>query len=122
MCTFYGCSKLMSVTIPEGVISISGGAFEKCSSLTDITIPESVTEIGGYAFYECNSLTSVYCKATAPSDIYWDNEWHAFDNNASDRKIYVPAGSVEAYKSAEGWSEYASAIVGYDFENGVVVE
>ena len=38
-----------------------------------------------------------------------------FYNNASGRKIYVPSNSVSAYKSASGWSDYASAIVGYDF-------
>ena len=30
--------------------------------------------------------------------------------------IYVPAESVEAYKAATNWSEYAADIVGYDFE------
>lgn len=45
-----------------------------------------------------------------------------FYNNASDRKIYVPMESVEAYKSADGWAYYADSIVGYDFENGVVVK
>ena len=38
-----------------------------------------------------------------------------FDSNDPDRKIYVPTASVEAYKSAEGWSEYAKYIEGYDF-------
>ena len=37
-------------------------------------------------------------------------------NNASGRKIYVPAESVDAYKSAEFWSDYADDIVAYDFE------
>ena len=122
MCTFYGCSNLISVTIPEGVLSIHEGVFENCSSLTSITIPESVTEIGGYAFSGCSNLKNVYCKATKPSDIYWDNEWFAFENNAPDRKIYVPTASVDTYKSAKGWSEYKTAIVGYDFDNDVVVE
>ena len=45
-----------------------------------------------------------------------------FYNNASDRKIYVPEDSVRQYKIAKYWSEYADAIVGYDFENGEVVE
>lgn len=74
-----------------------------------------VTTIGDYAFLYCSGLTSVYCKATTPStaDIY--DSWHAFDENASDRKIYVPIESVEAYKSAQGWSDYADAIVGYEF-------
>jgi hypothetical protein len=38
-----------------------------------------------------------------------------FYNNASDRKIYVPRNSVNAYKAANGWKEYASDIEGYDF-------
>ena len=84
-----------------------------------MNIPDSVTKIGGWAFSHCTSLTSVYCKATTPPALDYTD---VFDYNGSDRKIYVPVGSVEAYKSATYWSEYASAIVGYDFENGVVVE
>ncbi len=42
-------------------------------------------------------------------------EYSMFYNNASDRKIYVPMESVEAYKSASYWSDYADAIVGYNF-------
>ena len=38
-----------------------------------------------------------------------------FYANATGRKIYVPMESVEAYKSAYGWSDYADSIVGYDF-------
>ena len=38
-----------------------------------------------------------------------------FNYNASGRKIYVPMKSVEAYKSATYWSDYADAIVGYNF-------
>ena len=36
-------------------------------------------------------------------------------NNASDLKIYVPTASVDAYKAAAYWRDYASSIVGYDF-------
>ncbi len=42
--------------------------------------------------------------------------WSAFHGNASGRKIYVPMESVEAYKSADSWADYADSIVGYDFE------
>ena len=38
-----------------------------------------------------------------------------FNDNASGRKIYVPMESVEAYKSAEYWKNYADAIEGYNF-------
>ena len=108
---FYGCSSLTSVIIPDSVTTIGYSAFYGCSSLTSVTIPDSVTEIGDSAFAYCDSLTSVYCKATTPSTGgFW-----MFDNNASGRTIYVPMESVEAYKSAEGWSEYADSIVGYNF-------
>ena len=115
---FYACKKLSNVIIGNGVINIGGSAFGYCSSLTSITIPDSVTAIGSRAFYLCSSLTSVYCKATTPPTIETyslDNKWSAFYGNDDDRKIYVPMESVDAYKSAEGWSDYADAIVGYDF-------
>ena len=51
--------EVTSYTIPSGVTSISGAAFEGCTSLTSVTIPDGVTSIGKYAFYNCTSLTSV---------------------------------------------------------------
>ena len=109
---------LTEYNIPYAVTKIGRYAFADCWSLTSVTIPNSVTTVGFGAFWSCSSLTSVYCKATTPPNAQTDfyGDWVAFDYNAPGRKIYVPTASVEAYKSAEGWSEYASAIVGYNFE------
>ena len=116
---FAGCTSLTSVNIPDSVTTIGNSAFWACTSLTSVNIGDSVTTIGDYAFRSCNSLKRVYCKATTPPAL---GGTYVFYDNGSGRKIYVPAGSVEAYKSADGWNEYADAIVGYDFENGVVIE
>jgi hypothetical protein len=57
--TFWSCSSLSNITIPESVTSIGNYAFLGCSSLTSITIPEGVTNIGEDAFFNCRSLTKI---------------------------------------------------------------
>lgn len=44
---------------------------------------------------------------------YLDDNW---DIKPIGCMIYVPTESVEAYKTATYWSDYADAIEGYDFE------
>ena len=114
---FYHCDSLTSVNIPDSVTWIGYEAFSDCDSLTSVNIPDSVTTIGNYAFSDCNSLTSVYCMATTPPALGYNafKYWNGSDYVPYGCDIYVPVGSVNAYKSAEYWSEYASAIVGYYF-------
>ena len=109
--TFYDCHRLTSINIPDGVALIGSHAFCYCSSLANITIPYSVTSIGIDAFKYCSGLISIYCKPTIPPTL-GDS---AFYNISLSAKIYVPTASVDAYKSASGWSSYASMIEGYDF-------
>ena len=56
---FYGCTNLKYISIPNSVTSIGGEAFRDCTSLTSISIPDSVTDMGSYLFRGCTSLTSV---------------------------------------------------------------
>ena len=111
--TFYSCSVLNSVNMPNSVTDIGDLAFNGCSSLTSVSIPKNVVSIGDYAFSNCSALKTVYCKPTTPpTSDFWGG---MFDKNASSRKIYVPTESVNAYKTAKYWSDYASYIEGCDF-------
>ena len=111
-------SKRGFITIPKGVKKIGKSAFEGCSSLTSITIPNSVTKIGEGAFSLCSSQTFIYCKATTPPKLEGGGIIYT---NASVLKIYIPKSEgstvLEAYKSAEGWKDYADIIEEYDFGN-----
>lgn len=108
---FYECDGLASITIPNSVISIGNNAFTSCGNLASIIIPESVTSIGQDAFNQCLKLTEVYCKGTTPPT----GGNRMFNNNHSKRTIFVPTESVDDYKTATYWKNYAKYIVEYDF-------
>ena len=101
---FQLCYSLTAITIPEGMTSIGNYAFRYCG-LTAITIPEGVTSIEKYAFYGCSSLTAITCHAMTPPTIGASN---TFNKVTKSIPVYVPAGSVEAYKAAEYWSEFTN--------------
>ena len=102
---FNGCSGLTSIIIPEGLTSIGENAFSRCSGLTGIIIPENVTSIGSSAFSSCSSLTSIIVKPGTPPT----GGVYMFDRT-NYAPIYVPAGSLNAYKTAEYWSNYSDRI------------
>lgn len=102
---FANCQSLTSLTIGENVSVISNTAFFRCTSLGNVTIPSSVTILGQEAFSTCTGLASITCNAVNPPELM--RPYPAFDNT-NNCPIYVPAESVDAYKTA--WPAYADRI------------
>ena len=103
---FYGCSSLTSIVIPNGITYLENRVFAGCNALTSVTIPSSVTSFSEIVFQGCTSLVNVTVEATTPPTLRYD----PFYYSPSSLVIYVPAESVEAYKTASYWSTYASKI------------
>ncbi|MHB9142328.1 MAG: leucine-rich repeat protein [Paludibacter sp.] len=91
-------SSLKTVKLPSTLTSIESMAFMNCTGLTYVFIPSKVTSIGGEAFYFCSSLKSIVCLNSTPPAF---NYPYNYLNNPT---IYVPASSVNIYKSSNGWS------------------
>ena len=92
---FGNCTNLSSVSIPNSVIAIGEGAFYNCTSLTTITFPEGVTSIEPKTFYKCNSLTS-----TNMSDSITSIGEYAFKDCKGLSSITIPENCTDIGKEA----------------------
>ena len=113
---FYDCNKITNVIIPDGVSTIGTYAFASCANLSSVTLGSGITSIGAYSFSSNSKLVSVYCKALTPPTLstgYTSDT--AFNDNATNRKFYVPSASLSKYIADERWQKYSSYIVGYTF-------
>lgn len=98
-------SPITSLTIGSHPTSIGDSMFRTCTKLTTLVIPSNISSITGYAFDGCSGLTSITVESATPPTL-GSNVF----NDTNNCPIYVPSGSVNAYKAASGWSNYASRI------------
>lgn len=99
--TFSFCQSLISVpNIPSGVTSMYN-TFYSCLSLVSVPpIPSGVTEMS-FTFNVCPSLKEVTLLHTTPPKYY-------NTLNSSIETIYIPDEAADAFKTATGWSQFAS--------------
>ena len=122
---FYGCTSLTAIRIPGTVKTVGDNSFHDCSALASLELAEGVEELGTLAFRNCSALTQVTLPASltevgirafgghGPSIVFTSlattPPYHngGYPLGAEDGvTLYVPQGSLEAYKSAFGWGDY----------------
>ena len=64
---FRGCKGLVTLFVPEGVVTVEDTAFFDCRNLISVTLPESLSVIGDSAFHFCESLTAISIPALVTS-------------------------------------------------------
>ena len=129
-----------NISIPEKVTQdgveykvtkIGEGAFQNNTGLTDVTIPASIISIGSSAFAGCKNLKSitVYNKTPISLSAIGTRGFTRTDSGSVfegvDKEtciLYVPEGSVDAYKAASEWKDFKNILpIGTTGIQGIVV-
>lgn len=95
----YSQEKLVNISLPKTLRYIGNYAFAFFPSMQYLEIPENVTTMGTDIFYESNNLKTIKINAVAPPMV-------GSFNGTSQRKVYVPDGSLHAYRLANPWNNY----------------
>ena len=118
-----------NVSIPESVThngveykvtEISAGAFQNNTGLTEVLIPASITSIGANAFAGCTNLKSITVYNSTPINLSvisargltrTESSSSVFEGvNKETCILYVPEGSVDAYKVAPVWKDFKNIL------------
>lgn len=98
---FAFCSKLKKIIIDEGFEEACPGTFTWTGAKL-IDMPSTTKRIDGYHTFYCTENPILILRAAVPP--VTDSELHYLT------AIYVPDNSVNAYKSAKVWGDYADKI------------
>lgn len=89
--------KLANISLPKTLRYIGNYAFAYLPSMQYLEIPENVTTMGTDIFYQSNNLKTIKINAVAPPMV-------GGFSGTSQRKVYVPDGSLHAYRLATPWN------------------
>ena len=84
-------------------------AFSGCATIKELSFGPSVEEIHEHALFNCKDLTSVTFNSPQPPTVYPGTSLALEPGTI----IHVPAASLEAYRTAPGWSAYAHRMLGF---------
>lgn len=112
------------------VTEIAADAFKDNKELKEVTIPGTVTKIGDGAFAGCENLRNIYVYAQEPISLTAakarimmtraaenvPSQFEGIDFEAC--TLYVPIGSEQKYREAEGWKLFTH-IVGVADPSGI---
>ena len=105
-CTIKKILDLGSITNLFPSNGLSWNSYPFGTAVEEYVIPDSVTSIGRYSFNGLKNLKSIKVLNSTPPVLHS----LAFNDNSTSCPIYVPDESVEAYKEATNWVNYASRI------------
>ncbi len=100
--SFFHCTSLKKITIPDSTNTIEHAAFYRCTSLQSITIGNSVKKIGYKVFYKCTSLTTIISLNPTPPEVFYNNLGVNYDKCT----LKIPKGTKNTYTNHEEWGKF----------------
>lgn len=104
---------ITGAVIPEGIREIGWQAFMGCRYVKSWHFPSTLEKIGNSAFYCYNDkpskLQEVRCDAIVPpacGEMVFGSRFNAKDGNSRDIPLYVPVGTVQAYRAEKQWDVF----------------
>lgn len=94
---YYRQEKLVSISLPKTLRYIGNCAFGYFPNMQYLEIPENVTTMGTDIFCESNNLKTLKMNAVVPPMV-------GSFSGTDKRKVYVPDGSLHAYRLATPWN------------------
>ena len=115
VCRFSDCKSLTSLVLPDVLQRIEKEAFAHCTGLTTISLPAGL-EYMYAAFDDCTGLTSVYANMPTPLQ----DAFSFYGVDESNCILYVPEGSLAAYRQKENTWGLFQHIVEFDSATGLL--
>ena len=100
---------LINILLPEGFESFPQMYALGHYTGQEVTLPSTLKSMNYLTFGYSTTLKKVTVLAETPPTIL-ENNTHAFHECKALAEIFVPAGSVDAYKAADGWKAHADII------------
>lgn len=101
---FAKCTSLTdTIALPEGVTAIRKGGFDGCETVSCVVLPSTLKTLEARALASLTNLKSIVSKASTPPTC---DDATTFEATPTAIPVYVPCGSVGAYKEAEVWSSF----------------
>ena len=125
---FSGSTTLRTLSIPDGISTISAEAFATCPNLVSVEIGATVSYIGSRAFANCKSLTDVTFNGfldNIESDAFYNTSWISASSaefvllgkttllkyNGSAESVRVPDGVVSISPNAFAYNTTVKEII-----------
>ncbi|MCL2522428.1 MAG: leucine-rich repeat protein [Erysipelotrichales bacterium] len=101
---FFDNQRLTRVEFNEGLRQIGSDAFRNNRNLAEVVLPSTITQIDRAAFHSTERLMRVYVNSETPFTLATE----VF--NLSGALIFVPHGTIDAFRAAPNWSTIATRL------------